>query len=294
MNCFQLVKTVLDDLYNEIYEEHGDLADNVIELQLLYLREAYRDLEGFNLTSIDYNDPATRFAYVYRYTTAHANILFDRIDNLEVLRDAFKNEKLSLGCIGGGPGSDILGVLKFLNLYKDVSRHLKKLTFTICDKEQAWNETWHDVDNRIDDFVSMSASYHFLPMDVTEGTSLRTARRIASADIFTMIYFVSEIYAYKEDAREFFEYLFDVAKPGALLFFVDNSRQTFYQWFDEVASSKGLEIVEKDDYFQFQTDGSEDKEALGRYYNKFGYPKLRADIAYRLYRKEIAQSELVF
>lgn len=289
MNCFQLVKTVLDDLYYEISEEYGNSTDDLIKSKLNYLRNKYENLENINPTDIDYNDPVTRFAYVYRYTTAHANIVFQFIRDIKTLKDTFDIEKLNLGCLGGGPGSDILGVLKFMNLHKDFSNRLKKLTFTICDKEQTWNETWYNIDGRIEASFPFSSSSHFLPVDITEKKALISARKISDADLFTMIYFISEIYAYREDARNFFEYLFDKAKPGALLFFVDNSRYTFYRWFDEVATSNGLEIVKKEDYFFFQTEADEDKEALGCYYNKFGYPKLKAEIVYRVYRKKGAE-----
>jgi SAM-dependent methyltransferase len=286
MNCFKLVKTVLDDLYDEISEMHEYYSDNTIKSKLDYLQKNYETLNDANSANIDYNDPATRFAYVYRYTTAHANIVFQLIRDVSALRDTFGIEKLNVSCLGGGPGSDILGVLKFVDFYNDISSRLKKLTFTICDKEQTWNETWYNIDSKIEASAPFSASYHFLSVDVTEIKALRFARKISDADLLTMIYFISEIYAYRDDARNFFEHLFNKAKPGALLLFVDNSCQTFYNWLDEIAAANRLEVVEKKDYFFFQTEADEDKEALGDYYNKFKYPKLKAEIAYRIYRKE--------
>jgi Putative SAM-dependent methyltransferase len=290
MNCFQLVKNVLEDLYKEIREEHKSCTDDIIKLRLSYLSKKYENLEDFNPADIDYNDPATQFAYVYRYTTAHANIVFQLIRDIKTLTDAFDVEKLTVGCLGGGPGSDILGILKFMYLRGASPNGLKRLTFTICDKEPAWSETWHNVDGKIETPFSFSVSNHFLSADVTEVKALRTAQRISGARLFTMIYFLSEIYANREDTRGFFVHLFDKAEPGTLLFFVDNSRHAFYSWFDEVAISAGLEIVANEDYFLFQTEADEDKEALGLYYGKFGYPKLKAEIAYRVYRKKSAET----
>lgn len=284
MNCFQLVKTVLDNLYNEIYAVEESSTDNIIASKLMYLSKKYENLEDVNPADIDYNDPATRFAYVYRYTTAHANIVFQRIRDLPILREAFNSNTFTVGWLGGGPGSDLLGILKFMNVC-GIPESLKKLRCTTCDKEQTWNETWYNIDGKIENSFPFSSSFHFLPVDITEPKSLTVARKIADTDLFTMIYFLSEVYAYREDAREFFECLFAQAKPGALLFFVDNSRQKFYNWFDEVAISNGWEIAEQVNYFSFQTENDEEKEFLGDYYTKFGFPKLRAEIAYRVYRK---------
>ena len=72
---------------------------------------------------------------------------------------------------------------------------------------------------------------------------------------------------------------------GALFFFVDNSKWEFYNWFDQLAKESGLKLVKGKDFFPFQTEGDEEKTALANYYVKFGYPKLVAKIAYRVYRK---------
>jgi SAM-dependent methyltransferase len=200
------------------------------------------------------------------------------------LSNAFNTKKITVGCLGGGPGSDILGILKFLN-FSSTSKNLEDLICTTYDKEQAWNETWYNVNNKIKGSFPFSTSFHFLPLDVTEPRALISTGKISDTDLFTMVYFLSEIYAYREDARDFFENLFDKARPGALLFFIDNSRRTFYDWFDQIATSNGLEIVSKKEYCSFQIEADEDKEALGYYFDNFGHPKLTAKIAYRIYRK---------
>lgn len=284
MNCFQLVKTVLDDLYSEIYEVEGNSTDAIIKRRLRYLSRRYEDLEDIAAGDIDYNDPATRFAYVYRYTTAHADIVFQHIRDLPILREAFDSNTFTVGCLGGGPGSDILGILKFMSIYGS-PENLSKLRCTTCDKEQTWNETWYNIDSKIENSFDFSASFHFLQVDVTEGRSRTLAQKLSDVDLFTMIYFLSEVFIYREDARDFFEHLFALAKPGALLFFVDNSHQAFYEWFDEVAIANGMEIVSHRDYLPFQTGYDEEKTELEDYYEKFGSPRLKAQIVHRVYRK---------
>jgi hypothetical protein len=111
MNCFQLVKTVLDEIYPQIpYENEAD-KDNEIKKRFTYLEEKYRYLLIKDMP-VDYHDPITRFAYIYRYVTCHANIVYQVINGSPILAQMFDNERVNVTCIGGGPGSDFLGILK--------------------------------------------------------------------------------------------------------------------------------------------------------------------------------------
>ncbi len=127
MKCFQLVKTVLDELYDEISNEYGNETDTNITSRLSYLMEKFENLE--ECVDIDYSDPVTRFAYIYRYTTAHANMVYQLIRDLPVLSEAFDTERINVTCLGGGPGSDLLGILKYMSLQNN-STKLNKLRCT--------------------------------------------------------------------------------------------------------------------------------------------------------------------
>src|SRR5260370_26432400 len=113
MNCFQLVKSVLDELYEQVLYEHGNDTDKIIKEKLAYLTATYGNL--LSDVDVDYGDSATRFAYIYRYTTAHANMVYDVIKDSEALKNIFNDETVTVSCIGGGPGSDFLGILKFMD-----------------------------------------------------------------------------------------------------------------------------------------------------------------------------------
>ena len=47
-----------------------------------------------------------------------------------------------VACLGGEPGSDLLGILKYM-MQADVSE--TSLTCYIFDKERAWGDSWSDV-----------------------------------------------------------------------------------------------------------------------------------------------------
>ena len=66
MTLFELVKIALDELYKEGIACYGKSLDDIIRKQLDYLSKSYNRLNSPGRLPVDYKDPATRFAYVYK------------------------------------------------------------------------------------------------------------------------------------------------------------------------------------------------------------------------------------
>ena len=115
MECFQLVESVLDEIYPLIPGQTEDEKDDRIRESMDHLSDQYkrRLLKG---VSIDYTDPAVRFAYIYTYVTAHACMAYRLLDMSSDLDSLFNAPKVTAACIGGGPGSELLGILKFMRM----------------------------------------------------------------------------------------------------------------------------------------------------------------------------------
>ena len=101
-----------------------------------------------------------------------------------------------------------------------------------------------------------------------------------------MIYFMSEVYGLRDKAEAFFAYLFENAKPGALLLYVDNRSAVFYEWFDSLVKKYNWKVLCADALELKMEDLSEERTDLGEYHDKFGWPKLKADIAFRICQKQ--------
>lgn len=95
---------------------------------------------------------------------------------------------------------------------------------------------------------------------------------------------MSEVFSNKANAEPFFENLFAKAKKGAIFLYADNNSSIFHNWFDELAKKNSLTTI-KSTAKDFRIDWKEEKKDLGVYYEKFGDPKLTADIAYRICQK---------
>jgi hypothetical protein len=121
-----------------------------------------------------------------------------------------------------------------------------------------------------------------VPIDVTDPKSYDPVEdKYLKADLFTFVYFMSELYGRREKAQPYFENLFKRVQPGATVFYVDNGSPKFTRWFDGFADKKRFD-VEGEDSTSYQMPSDEQKTDLCEYYEKFGPVKLTANIAYRI------------
>ncbi|MFO0662993.1 MAG: hypothetical protein U0174_03525 [Polyangiaceae bacterium] len=277
MRCFPLLKTVLDEVWQQLPGSSDAEKVTAIRAKESYLREHYGKLST-GTVALDYADPATRYVYLCCYVTSHANIVADLIAQSEPLKTLFAQEKVQATCVGGGPGSDLLGVLKFL----DGQSYKPRLKFFLYDREQAWSESWSDVDDK----VGAEISTYFQPFDVADESTWKKNVKYLQSDLFTMIYFASEVHAIRDKAAPFFENLFQAAKSGAMFLYVDNASSVFFQWFDERFTGRGINVLASNDSAQLRLPNAEEKTDLGDHYHRIeGQPKITANVAYRVLRK---------
>jgi hypothetical protein len=225
-----------------------------------------------------YDDEITRWAYDFRYSTAHAEYLNAATGWAPDLRATLAEDQVHITCIGGGPGSDVLGFVKYI-LSNDLT---PKLTYFILDKEQGWVETWVDFDAIVSDEIQTSRN--FFDIDVTDEDKYKKLKRPFEADIFTSVYFLSEIYSMKDEAAGFFEHCFEKMKDGALLIAIDFRDSDLQAWIDGIAEDNGLEILETAE-LRTNMGSDEEKSVLKKYIDKFGMPVLQGQIMFRVYRK---------
>lgn len=274
----QLVKMVLDQAYCELPAQQESEKDRLVKAEFDRLTPAYRNLTDANRPAINYSEPVTRFAYIYKYTVAHADYIRQLIRGCPDISSLFTQPKVNVACLGGGPGSDLLGIMK----YMIQSSSNSKFKCFIFDKERAWGDSWSDVADNLE--ATFQVFPIFQQLDVTESATWSSYQKFLEADLFTLSFFMSEVWRIRTQADPFFEHCFTQAKPGALFLFIDNNSPVFYDWFDRLASKNGLQQVQKQETkLAFSMD--EEKTDLGVYYSKFGWPKRESDVAYRVMRK---------
>ncbi len=278
MLFFQLLASVLDEVWAQLPGTTEDEKTVAVEAMQGNLQKHYAQLSNTS-TPIDYRDPATRYAYLRCYVASHAHLVAYLIGKDSSLGALFTNDRVQVTCVGGGPGSDLLGVLRFT----EKTGLTPDLKFFLYDREQAWSESWSDVDDK----VNTPISTYFQIFDVTEPGTWQQNSKYLTSDLFTMIYFASEIYRLRGAAEPFFRNLFDRAKPGALFLYVDNAFAVFFEWFDKQYAGASVTVVARNDGVQIGLPPEEEKRDLGAHYSRIaGQPKLTANVAYRVLRKD--------
>lgn len=177
----------------------------------------------------------------------------------------FKVKVFELHALGeGGPGSDIIAVLKFLDELAD-QEPVNKVKCYLLDREQAWADTWTELDDSLDLDIHLNAN--FQPLDVTDPDSWKSQQKFLQADLFTMSYFVSEVRSLDKGGvvTQFWKTVFNEAKSGALFIFDDNGHGHFTDYFDRQWKDAKLDCIVAEDSTRFIPRFSEQASELGEY-----------------------------
>jgi hypothetical protein len=280
LKAFDLIKDVLDAEFEQIPGTPAARRKK-IDSCLSDLTTAYSDLLDPTNPPPDYDSPVTRFGYIYKYTPCHADIVATLLDEVDELRTLFMTDDwVRVTAIGGGPGSDFIGVLKHL-----VSRGRQaRIKFYLLDAVAAWGDTWSAVEEHTD-ALDFQVSTHFQVLDVNNATTWENQRKYLKSELFTFIYFLSEVWRTKATALGFFHNIVANAASGSLFLFVDNDRSEFLQLMTQIAGShlKKLEGGTR----KYTMDWNEEKSSLEPFLSEFAHsPKLTAKIVWAVYRKE--------
>ena len=280
-SSFDLVKDVLDDLYEKIVKIHDSQADQVIKNALISLSSQYKCLYQDTRKPVDYSDPAIRFGYVFRYVAAHSSYVRDIcIEKLSIHQLLISENRVKVTCLGGGPGTELIGLIQASNRLERTG----DLVFSLIDREDAWADTWDNIDEELD--AGFRVSTHFRTIDISQPLRLENLKAPLSADIFVMSYFLSEVYAFREACSSFFEGLTKEMKPGAIIVNIDNGNQIFNSYADSIFYDSRFNLLKSEDSKRLLPSSDEQKSSLGNYLDRFGSPKIEANVGYRIWSKK--------
>ena len=154
-------------------------------------------------------------------------------------------------CIGGGPGSDIIGLIIFL---RSINRQNVQLKCDVLDKFPQWHNIWKSIARHLP--MSCETSYRYL--DLTSVDPLERdwfgLLKIRNADIITMVKAFSPVAAYlnlqrsallrhQMSTKSGISAILSHAKPGALVIYIDNYNGQQNQIFKDIAQAKGLQLL---------------------------------------------------
>lgn len=262
-------------------------TEAVVKHRLQMLTGEYgRRLLNSGREPIDYSKITTHIAYTYRSLPAHSDWMYKALTYAKTLiLSKLTGKKVRVACIGGGPGSDMLGVLKFAN---ENNLNDKKFAFAVLDREKAWNGCRKHL---IDTFEGeMDVSQKHINLDLANGSPWATNWNWLEADIFTFSFVLSEVWSFNEkrSVSEFIDRVIGGAHEGAIFCYVDNGGDNFIPLMEaEFDNRPDLQRIVSRDFSRLLMSSEEQCSAVeATYRNRFGQsPKLTGNVSMRIWKK---------
>ncbi|XP_078699129.1 uncharacterized protein LOC144926351 [Branchiostoma floridae x Branchiostoma belcheri] len=187
------------------------------------------------IQDIKYEDPFFQFGYTYKHSMFSARSLSKVMHCSDVLGNLGKRTSITVVCLGGGPGSDVLGVLDYFMKY--MGDFEGQLDIQLYDRKDKWGTCWESLKTAMDTELHdprVRVSFHDFDVTTADLDSYKNKPDLQNADVITMHYFMEEVYSERERAEvveccdhiiqcrpvmECFEYIVQTSKPGALFLY---------------------------------------------------------------------------
>lgn len=234
-NLITIIANTLSKTCDVICETQGIQRAKVYELTQKFIEQNSEEWKN-NTPAINYRNPYCRMAYIYMNVAVHSHLIKTSfIRNKATILESFEtNKKYTISSFGGGPGSELIGVVSFL--VENAQTILgTSLDFLLVDKVAEWDDSWHALKDGIDDYLESTwgkewrrwpfiISRSFLPLDVTlVDDFVNFGTRFRNTNLFLFSYICSELKAKENEFRAVVEYLTRQARTGALFLFIDRN-----------------------------------------------------------------------
>lgn len=271
-NCVDFMYGVMDELYPSLVEQYGDNTKTVIDHAVEDLKRAF-NRDHLGQAPITYDDAARRFVYLGLYATARASAMYAIMNKLPVINDLFDREHLNVVCAGGGPGTELIGIAKYMHAKQKATA----ITAKICDKYLGWESSWLAGGHRLSQFEAK-----YIEQDFADPSSWLPSIETLHADLYTVSYCLAEFRNRHADADAYFSRLFEIAPKGSYVLFLDIKHSGEFGWFDSIMQHVNFETLVRNSCSIGLLDRDEDRARMRGFRGQF---KLRAnvpDVAYRL------------
>jgi len=250
--------------------DHSDWPDRV-KASMASLEASYRELRNVRRNLIDYSELSTQAAYLYRYVIGHAEFVFEILTRARAAAGVplFSAGNLWVTSVGGGPGSDLLGLIRYLIGNED-EPEITGISYTIIDKEQNWQHIIDLIKDHFSDLIDITVIYQKCDLSAN---SLKKSVTLKDEQITIMSFFISEVCAIPDSAQVISNVnaLLKTIPNNAILLYNDSSAYSFHSFFDSRVSSAR--------HFQPIIEIKEDLRATGpsydgifeQYCTDFGY-----------------------
>lgn len=184
--------------------------------KIISLQSLYPGISDSKTTPIDYSDPATQAAYVFAYLGANADLIYRTLCSARPHAAAILSQpKPKIACMGGGPGSDLLGLVKFAERLPSPP---KKLVVELLDHCPEWWSMWDHTLSTFPETISFLANIRV--MNYQKNEKWVNNYEFLESDLFLFSYSLSEAWRYNSNGSitNFIDMIVKSAKKALCLF----------------------------------------------------------------------------
>lgn len=189
------------------------ISENEHGIEISALKQAAKDISRYYSNSSlkegseppDYNNPAYRCAYLHKYASLHTGMAKKYFQKMLRKKEArnilYRNSKIKICCLGGGPGTEIVGIFKALANVPTFHERVSKVS--VLDVCKGWENSFKSIITNLikgknklvpGTFVNRSTfKKEFIQVDLQDQLPENVRKVISEADVICMMKFVSEL-----------------------------------------------------------------------------------------------------
>ena len=250
-NFFEIMGNSLPALIGEIPNPTRNVT-----LSFQQIRKALRDISLVYQTKLgrydvrtNWKDPANRCAYVFLYFSKHSHLVYKALLVNRMFFDMswLMRREIKVCSIGGGPGSDIAGVIAFLNRLN----YEPTLQCSVLDLFPEWQLTWQDIKAQMPPSNVGRLDVQYRQFDMTKGPPFARdiSNLLRNADLVTFVKSFSTVSVESSVHTIVLPSIMKALQPGAFILFIDNSvNQVANASFKIIAQKAGFNVLYQFDH----------------------------------------------
>lgn len=258
--CFDVVGKVVNTQVDAIASASGQPRSEIVSKIKRHVELISKEYFSGRRPNIPFDAPLSRIAYLYSVVSINARLLEVVFDSDSELQQWFgtvyrRKGEVAICTLGGGPGTEILGLAKWIERQHFNSPMV--LNPLITDKFGEWGENWLALRDQINGEIThrygtgrmgrpVTVTGSFSSLDVENTADLAKLRLVGSRDFFIMSYLISSIFGRFENLSSFMTSLVAEVPHGSKFLFIDRaaSYDKFKGPIRELSSKAGLRLAE--------------------------------------------------
>lgn len=235
--CCDVIGKVINPAFDRIVGQGGQSRSQFVAQVAEYRRMIRDEYYSNRKPNLPFQEPLCRIAYLLSQVPAIAHLVEVVFDRDNGLKDWFistcKNQNgISICTLGGGPGTEILGLTKWVERQQLPTNVL--LNTLITDKVVQWGEDWVNLRNQIhcqlaDRYGQNMESWpvrvegKFSPVDLEAVPDPESLNLIGGHNLYIVSYVIAHIFSQFENFYEFMGRLISSAPSGSRFLFIDRA-----------------------------------------------------------------------